>query len=126
MFDIYQNGHGPYRCSAGQRGAVAEALTSAFTKRAGRSFAPVNAVTGKPITRQRSLGVERGSLRSPVEHTRLWQSVGAQVRRGERSTLIVFWENASICWRGEAKRVRKRRASRGGSREAIRVPIRAS
>lgn len=66
---------------------------SVFTRENGTLALPVNVVTGAQYRGSNILSLWLAKRSSPVWGTyKQWQSIGAQVRAGERSTLCVFWK----------------------------------
>lgn len=63
----------------------------------GGSALPVNAVTGKPYRGVNTIALWADALEKNFSTGtwatyQQWQSIGAQVRKGERSSVIVFWK----------------------------------
>ena len=64
---------------------------------AGGTSLPVNAVTGKPYRGVNTISLwaealDRNFSNGVWATYQQWQSLGAQVRKGERSSVIVFWK----------------------------------
>lgn len=79
---------------------------------------PVNALTGRPYRGINTLALwcaeqANGYGDSRWATYRQWQELGAQVRKGERSTLITFWKEYEAEEGGETKRRFVARASYG-------------
>ena len=68
--------------------------TSAFGGSTGGTLArPINAISRKPYHGTNTLLLWAANRSSPCWATyKAWQSIGAQVRKGERGTLATFWK----------------------------------